>query len=163
MAARSIFPSDRSKGYAASVNGTMIKFGYPATEVVSHPHWTVLMRPAQATLGALVLAANAEATTFGALPPAAFAGLSTVISHIERALTAFRPYDRINYLMLMMVDPHVHFHVLPRYSAPQAYGGHIFPDPGWPGPPDLKSAPVLGETLARSLQADLKTAFNQTA
>jgi diadenosine tetraphosphate (Ap4A) HIT family hydrolase len=37
--------------------------------------------------------------------------------------------------MLMMVDPNVHFHVIPRYSEPRSWGGIDFPDAGWPGPP----------------------------
>ena len=39
--------------------------------------------------------------------------------------------------MLMMVDPDVHFHVIPRYSKPKQFGNIEFSDPGWPGPPDL--------------------------
>ena len=59
---------------------------------------------------------------------------------IERALTAFCGYERINYLMLMMVDPHVHFHVIPRYSG-RAHGTALnSPTPAGPGRPDLKSA-----------------------
>ena len=36
--------------------------------------------------------------------------------------TSFCAYERINYLMLMMVDPHVHFHVIPRYSGEPRMG-----------------------------------------
>ena len=35
-------------------------------------------------------------------------------------LRGFVAYERINYLMLMMVDPDVHFHVIPRYTAAAA-------------------------------------------
>jgi diadenosine tetraphosphate (Ap4A) HIT family hydrolase len=52
-------------------------------------------------------------------------------------LRAFRPFDKLNYLMLMMVDPHVHFHVLPRHAMTQEWNGMAFPDNGWPGPPVL--------------------------
>ena len=68
---------------------------------------------------------------------------------IETALQSFVQYEKINYLMLMMVDPHVHFHVLPRYAGSRDWNGLPFPDHGWPGPPDLKSATTLQpDTLA---------------
>ncbi len=39
------------------MNETIQRFGYPATLVAEYEHWLVLLRPAQATLGSLVLAA----------------------------------------------------------------------------------------------------------
>ena len=42
--------------------------------------------------------------------------------------------------MLMMVDPNVHFHVIPRYSEPQSACGLTIPDPGWPVLPKLGEA-----------------------
>jgi diadenosine tetraphosphate (Ap4A) HIT family hydrolase len=122
------------------MNPTIEKFGYPATLVREFEHWLVLLRPAQVTLGSLVLAAKSEAIAYGALPPAAFAEQGLAVQAIESALTAFCAYERINYLMLMMVDPNVHFHVIPRYSEERRWQGLAFPDAGWPGPPQLASA-----------------------
>ncbi len=42
--------------------------------------------------------------------------------------------------MLMMVDPNVHFHVIPRYPAAAQWSGVAFADAGWPGPPQLGTA-----------------------
>ena len=39
--------------------------------------------------------------------------------------------------MLMMVDPHVHFHVIPRYASQRDFLGLSFVDQDWPKPPDL--------------------------
>ena len=125
------------------INDTMRKFGFPETLVREYRHWVVLLRPAQVTLGALVLAAKSEATAFGDLLPEAHAELSTITKEIERTLVAEIGNDKINYLMLMMVDPHVHFHVFPRYEGVRTIEGMTVPDAGWPGPPDLKSAPSL--------------------
>ena len=47
--------------------------------------------------------------------------------------------------MLMMVDPHVHFHVIPRYSGTRRIAGMEIADQGWPGPPDLKSTVALDD------------------
>jgi diadenosine tetraphosphate (Ap4A) HIT family hydrolase len=140
---------------------TLAKFGYPHTLIKEYGHWCVLMRPAQATLGALVLCSKHDAIALGNLPPEAFSELQICTSHIEAALRRFRPYDKINYLALMMVDPEVHFHVLPRYAKAQEFAGHLFPDVGWPGVPDLKSAPTLNEAARKSLQAALLDAFAQ--
>src|SRR5918998_2367615 len=59
------------------LNPTIRKFGYPGTLVRELEHWVVLLRPAQVTLGSLVLAAKSDATAFGALPAGAFAELAT--------------------------------------------------------------------------------------
>ena len=66
-----------------------------------------------------------------------------LVSAIERALGSFTRHERINYLMLMMVDPHVHFHIFPRYRGARSIAGLELADHGWPGPPDLKSAVEL--------------------
>lgn len=45
--------------------------------------------------------------------------------------------------MLMMADPQVHFHVLPRYPGPREFDGQRFEDRGWPRLPDLAQAPEI--------------------
>lgn len=138
------------------MNATLAKFGHPGSLIRDYRHWCVLLRSAQVTLGSLILGAKSEATAFSQLSRDAFAELHQATSDIETALSAFRPFGRINYLMLMMVDPHVHFHVLPRYGAPQDFEGVTFADPGWPGPPDLKTATSLADQQRMSLLAALR-------
>ena len=144
------------------MNATIEKFGYPATLIAEFDHWLVLLRPAQPTLGSLVLAAKSDATAFGDLPAAAHAELKTVTVAIESALTAAVSYARINYLMLMMVDPDVHFHVIPRYAGARDHAGASFPDAGWPGPPALGTAVDLSddtlEALAQTWRREWRTA-----
>jgi diadenosine tetraphosphate (Ap4A) HIT family hydrolase len=133
----------------AIINDTMRKFGHPATLVRDFEHWVVLARPAQPTLGSLVLAAKSDATAFGDLDAAAHAELKSVTAAIEGALRRAVDYARLNYLMLMMVDPHVHFHVIPRYEGAREFGGREFIDVGWPKVPDLGHAVALeGDDLA---------------
>jgi diadenosine tetraphosphate (Ap4A) HIT family hydrolase len=125
------------------MNETITKFGYPATLVAEYTHWVVLLRPAQPTLGSLVLAAKSEATAFPDLKPKAFAELATVTAHIEKMLKNAVAPTKINYLMLMMVDPHVHFHVIPRYEGGRGYQGIDVTDAGWPKVPSLGEARAL--------------------
>jgi diadenosine tetraphosphate (Ap4A) HIT family hydrolase len=116
----------------------------------------VLLRPQQPTLGALVLAAKSDRTAFADLEPAAFAELGHVVADIETALKSAVRYERLNYLMLMMVDPHVHFHVLPRYEGERDACGLSVPDAGWPKVPDLSAAISLSQEQIASLVAWLK-------
>ena len=145
------------------MNPTIEKFGWPTTLVREFEHWLVLARPAQPTLGSLVLAAKSDATAFGDLVGAAHAELKAVTQAIETALVGAVGYARLNYLMLMMVDPHVHFHVIPRYEGarewPLGEGAREFVDVGWPKVPDLGHAVALeGDDLA-ALVAWLKGFF----
>ena len=142
-------------------NSTIKKFGYPQTLVAEYGHWLVLLRPQQVTLGSLVLAAKSDATAYGALPFDAFAEQGRIVADIERVLASFCDFERINYLMLMMVDPHVHFHVIPRYSTPRSWQDIEFADAGWPGPPDLKAATALDDQQICGLSQQLRTCFAQ--
>lgn len=136
------------------INATIEKFGYPATLVRDFDHWLVLLRPAQVTAGSLVVAAKSEATAFGALAPAAFAELGEVVAGVEAMLKRAVDYERLNYLMLMMVDPHVHLHVFPRYQGSRSLGSLTLADAAWPGPPDLKNVTSLDPSgIARAINA----------
>jgi diadenosine tetraphosphate (Ap4A) HIT family hydrolase len=128
------------------MNETIRRFSHPATLVAEYSHWLVLLRPAQPTLGSLVLAAKGEATSFSGLEAEAFAELQQAVSDIEQALRQAVGYAKINYLMLMMVDPNVHFHVLPRYEGERNACGVTVRDAGWP------KAPALGEAVELSAE-----------
>ena len=141
-------------------NQTIEKFGYPATLIKELDHWLILLRPAQITLGSLVLAAKSDATAYSALPREAFTEEADAAALIERALARFTSYERINYLMLMMVDPNVHFHVVPRYSETRRWNGVDFPDAGWPGPPQLGAAVQLSSDQIAALATDLVSNFD---
>ncbi|GAY23091.1 MULTISPECIES: HIT family protein [Sphingobium] len=141
------------------MNATIEKFGYPATLIAEFAHWLVLLRPAQPTLGSLVLAAKSDATAFGDLPAEAHAELALATKAIESALTEAVGYEKINYLMLMMVDPHVHFHVLPRHGGSREHEGLRITDAGWPGQPDLGSAVKLDPDQIAALTGWLRPYF----
>jgi diadenosine tetraphosphate (Ap4A) HIT family hydrolase len=120
-------------------NATMTKFGYPETRIAEYSHWVVQLRPRQVTLGSLVLVSTEPARAFHEIGTKAFAELERATTDIEATLGAVVRYERLNYLMLMMVDPDVHFHVIPRYSGSRSLAGLELADTGWPGPPDLKA------------------------
>ena len=137
-------------------NATLVKFGLPATLIADYKHWAVLLRPAQVTLGSLVLGAKGEWSAFSDLPLQAFEELALVTRRLETALRTFSSYDKINYLMLMMVDPHVHFHVIPRYAEARRFADVDFADTGWPGQPNLAGAMTLSAEMQNRLRDELR-------
>lgn len=146
-----------------TANATIAKFGGPASQIGATAHWVVLLRPAQITLGSLVVAARSSATAFGALVPEAHADLAVATRRVEAMLRAAVDYQHINWLMLMMVDPHVHFHVLPRYEGERHLAGLSLPDAAWPGAPDLKAAIRPAPEQSERLRAALAGYWAETA
>lgn len=124
-------------------NATAANFGYPETMVAETDHWLVLLRPKQPTFGSLVLVCKEPVQAFSDVSAQAFSDLQTAVQGVERLLRKAVGYAKINYLMLMMVDPDVHFHVIPRYDGVREYDGQAFPDAGWPGVPALAQAVAL--------------------
>ncbi len=103
--------------------------------------WSWSVRPDQPTLGAGILSLNRFALRLSEVTPAEMAELGELIATLERAVKqAFPSYDIMNYLMLMMKDHYVHYHVVPRYPSPCTFMGLTWMDNG--GRPGL---PALGE------------------
>ena len=143
------------------MNPTALKFGYPQTLVAENAHWLLLLRPRQVTLGSLVLVCKEPVQAFGEVSAAAFGSLQTMIAGTESLLKDFVGYQRINHLMLMMVDPDVHFHVIPRYPGSKHHAGLEFVDAGWPNPPVLASGIELDPALRGELAAELAARWPQ--
>lgn len=143
----------------SAANETMRKFGYPRTTLIETPHWVVLARPQQPTLGALVLACREPVKQLSDVSAGAFLEMKTLVGRIERGLKRQFAYDKINYLCLMMVDPDVHFHVIPRYATPRDFEGTSFVDAGWPAVPALGQFPVLDDGAFDRLIAKLRQAL----
>jgi diadenosine tetraphosphate (Ap4A) HIT family hydrolase len=141
------------------VNPTADKFGYPDSAVKSFEHWHVLVRPAQPTLGSLVLVCSDPVDHFGGISPEASRELQQACAEIERVWGELFRFDKINYLMLMMVDPDVHFHVLPRYATEREYQGQRFEDASWPGPPDITAANEFSAEVKQHLITELRSRF----
>ena len=152
-----ISPADG--GSSRRYNATMRKFGAPGTVVREYDEWAVLLRPAQVTLGALVIAAYQPASALPQLSERALTELGRVAGDLEEALRDAFGMEKVNYLMLMMVDPDVHFHVLPRYGGAREHRGQRFEDPGWPGPPALDRVNETDDALNRSIIERLRSGW----
>lgn len=119
------------------------KFKVEELKIYETDYWIWSLRPVQATLGAGILSLKRECSTFGDLVPEEFADLSNIIKVIERTLKDTFNYDIMNYLMLMMFDKHVHYHIFPRYEGPMEILGEVWKDESWPAIPKL-----IGEALS---------------
>ncbi len=121
----------------------MKKFGYPKTLLKEYDNWVVVVRPVQITAGSLVLICKEDAIAFSQISESAFQELSFVIRELEDNLTQALSYCKINYLMLMMVDKEVHYHIIPRYETVKEVIGIEFEDNGWPGLPNFAESTEL--------------------
>jgi diadenosine tetraphosphate (Ap4A) HIT family hydrolase len=141
------------------MNETARKFGYPQSVVHELEFWSILLRPTQVTLGSLVLVCRESVAHFGELSAKASGELASAAGSIEYALGKAFAFDKINYLMLMMVDPDVHFHVLPRYEGERVFEGKTYLDAAWPGPPDITANLGLNESDHTALLGYLRGFF----
>jgi len=123
-------------------------------------YWVVSLRPKQPTLGALLLSVKSDCSSFSELSDSETKDLSLVFRKIEMSLKGLFDYEKINYLALMMIDDHVHFHVLPRYSRSRTFNGKEYVDVAWPAQPDILSSVMEIETL-KNLYKVLKLKFDE--
>ena len=138
------------------MNETILQFNYPASVIHEYDSWIVLMRPQQVTVGSLVLACKGVYESLAEVPSDVYSELSVVTSHIEKTLSKLFEYDRINYLLLMMRDKYVHFHVIPRYASKREVIGMTFDDKTWPMPPDITKPLDISEGDIKALIELLK-------
>lgn len=142
---------------------TLKKFGYPGNLVREYEHWLVLVRPEQVTLGALVLMEKSGVHNFSKIAPESFVEFGRVVTDAENILATEFQYDRLNYLMLMMVDPEVHFHLIPRYSEDRSFSSIIFKDSGWPALPELGHVNEVPDEIMAELVTMLQIQFSKRA
>lgn len=120
------------------------KFQLDEYKIYESEYWVWSLRPLQGTLGASILSLKRECEVFSECTREEFADLDSIIKIIEKTLKSAFDYDIMNYLMLMMVDKHVHYHVFPRYEKSLEINGYSYTDQKWPEPPEL-----AGESLSQ--------------
>lgn len=97
-------------------------------------HWVVLFREKQVTIGSLIIMSKElDKESLGDVSAEAWSEFPKVSAFVESTIKEAFGAEKFNYLALMMFDPEVHFHVIPRYSNPVSFLGREFIDPDWPG------------------------------
>ncbi len=115
----------------------LTKFNFDNLLLKEYNNWYLLLRKEQVTLGSLVLIEKSFKTMYSEISDESFIEFGQIVKEIEFVLKETFSYDKINYLMLMMVDDEVHYHVIPRYSKNVLFESVIFKDNGWPELPNF--------------------------
>ena len=116
------------------------KFRVEELKVMENSSWTWSVRPGQPTLGAGILSLNRYALKLSDVTGEEMKDLADLIRAMEATIQAAFGYNIMNYLMLMMVDHHVHYHVIPRYEETRSFAGTEWVDNGWP------ALPLIGDS-----------------
>lgn len=134
------------------MNSTIEKFEYKRTLIREYDYWVVLLRPTQVTLSSLVIVCKEDAESISSISSLANSEFQIVVKDVEQVLKYIFNYDKINYLALMMLDKHVHFHVLPRYSESILFNGIKYSDKYWPLAPQLSEKLNISESDFQDLK-----------
>jgi diadenosine tetraphosphate (Ap4A) HIT family hydrolase len=124
-----------------------------------YKHWVVLLRPKQATLWAMILAHKWNEERLSEVSKEAFIEYWEIIKDIEKILKETFDYDIMNYLMLMMKDKQIHYHVIPRYSKVVDFEWIKCNDEWWPKAPNMKYDLWFSEEQFNKLKNILKNKF----
>ena len=143
------------------MNSTIENFNYPNTLVREYNHWVLLLRPKQVTIGSLVLICKDEKESISTISKESYLELFSVIKEIESVLKSVLNYNKINYLALMMVDRHVHFHIIPRYKNSVLWNQLSYEDESWPKAPVLSECIDISKNDFEDLKLMLKTRFSK--
>jgi diadenosine tetraphosphate (Ap4A) HIT family hydrolase len=122
---------------SATFEEFQVKFRVDDLTIYKSQHWTWSLRPVHSTLGAGILSLNRFCTSLGQIDTDEGHDLAVITNVLEKALHKLFTPQKMNYVMLMMVDRHLHFHVLPRYSESKTFAGLEWLDSGWPKPPAM--------------------------
>lgn len=122
-----------------NLNTFVNKFRIHELKICESDFWLWSLRPGQCTLASGILSLKRYEEEFSKITHDESRDLKEILLIIETSLKKSFNYDKINYLMLMMVDPHLHFHVIPRYSQEISFSSKSWIDLGWPSLPNLSS------------------------
>ena len=96
-------------------------------------HWITSLNENQATLGRIYFVLQRHETDVAALTEAEQSSLWQWVSKVKSALDVVFAPDHYNYMFLMNVVGHAHFHIYPRYRTSRTFADVQFDDPQWGG------------------------------
>lgn len=116
-------------------------------------HWIVFLAPNQSNLGTCVVALKRHHNTLTGLTSEEWDEFIELVEKMEKVLRQSFDSTLFNWGCLMntfyledTLDPHLHWHFIPRYNHPVQLAGHTFEDPHFgymrPRPPKKISEKV---------------------
>ena len=107
-------------------------------QLVDSGIWRVELNPNQQHLGRTFVGLREHKPDLANLTEEEFLDFRRIVISLEVGVRAAFQADLFNWMCLMNnakrdnQDTHVHWHVVPRYSAPVEFNGHIYTDDAWP-------------------------------
>lgn len=135
------------------------KFEIEKLLIKEYDNWYLVLRKNQVTIGSLVLIEKNFEQSLSKISQQSFSELKMITSEIEFILKNSFSFDKINYLMLMMEDDEVHFHIIPRYSKSIIWKKKKYIDQNWPKPPNLFFKSEISEIDLTILKIFLEKKF----
>lgn len=129
--------------------------------VLQNDFWTLVLNENQATLGRVFFALNRHETDIARLTDPEVLSLWAFVRETKAALTALFAPDHFNFMFLMNLTPHVHFHIFPRYAASRELAGLSFTDSRYGDHYDPAESRALDAGAEAELIADLRRALTQ--
>jgi diadenosine tetraphosphate (Ap4A) HIT family hydrolase len=127
--------------------------------VVSNDFWTLVLNENQATLGRVFFALNRHETDIAHLTNAEVLSLWAFVRETKAAFSALFAPDHFNYMFLMNLTPHVHFHIFPRYAQTREFAGQTFADGKYGDHYDPAESRALDTDTEEALIAALRRAL----
>lgn len=132
------------------------KFHLNTRTIYKSKYWTLSLRPIQSTLGSCVISLNRYCEKLSDINEDESKDYINIVKFTEDSLSKVFEYDKINYFMLMMVDSHLHYHVIPRYKDKKEFLNKVWNDNNYPTLVDLVGDEVKEETAKEIITAILK-------
>jgi diadenosine tetraphosphate (Ap4A) HIT family hydrolase len=96
--------------------------------IAGNEHWNLVLNENQATLGRVFFALKRHETDITRLSPDEVASLWEFVGQGKDALARLWSPDHYNYMFLMNLTPHAHFHIFPRYASAREFAGKTYAD-----------------------------------
>ena len=131
--------------------------------ILASDFWTLVLNENQATLGRVFFALRRHETNVAALSDPEVLSLWAFVRETKAALTSLFAPDHFNFMFLMNLTPHVHFHIFPRYSDPREFAGQTLTDTKYGGHYDPDESRTLSADVEEQLVSSLRHALTQPA
>lgn len=122
--------------------------------IKEYEYWKILVSNRTRTLGNSVVILKRHIERFSGIAKEEMQEFTQVVKDIENSLKNSFNYDKINWLMLMMKDKHVHFHVIPRYKNKISFAEIEWED-GFKGDPLTLGKIDLSQETLNKIKAEL--------
>ena len=129
--------------------------------VLQNGFWTLVLNENQATLGRVFFALRRHETDIARLTDSEVLSLWAFVREAKAALSALFAPDHFNFMFLMNLTPHAHFHIFPRYAGPREFAGQTFTDSRFGDHYDPAESRALDNAAEEQLIAALRHALTQ--